>query len=232
MDIAEIDWIPRGTTFGVDDMVFFHGKGDRDLDDVLGEIDLIVTGPHASGAFPEEMQPWVDTRLTRRLQYDFTDVSTSPLARRWASIDPHVLYIENPHPRAVRDANRPRPADIEAGLRESFGRVGAEPDGRPSLAGVDAIRPVTFGYLPVLRQPTDDADWSAMVDATRPVSPTAVSASRRSPTRPSRNCRRRPSRVATPRSSSSSPSPRSSCSGCSPISVRRSTAPTAVCPSR
>jgi hypothetical protein len=165
MDVADIDWIPRGTAFGADDVVFFHGKGERDLDDALADIDVVVTGPHASAAFPEEMQPWVDTRLTRRLQYDFTDVSTSPVARRWAAIDPHVLYIEDPHPRALRDANRPRPADIEAGLREAFARLEVDPGGRPSLAGVDAIRPVTFGYLPVLRKPVDDADWTAMVAA-------------------------------------------------------------------
>jgi hypothetical protein len=162
MDIADIDWIPRGTTFGVEDMAFFHGKGDRGLDDVLADIDLVITGPHATGAFPEEMQPWVDTRLTRRLQYDFSDVSTSPVARRWAAIDPHVLYIEDPHPRAIRDANRPRPSDIQAVMREAFARIEAEREGRPSLAGVDAIRPVTFGYLPVLRAPVDDAEWVMM----------------------------------------------------------------------
>jgi hypothetical protein len=109
------------------------------------------------------MQPWVDTRLTRRLQYDFTDVSTSPVARAWAALDPRVLYIENPHPRAVRDANRPRPADIEAGLREAFDRLDAAE--RPSLASVDAIRPVTFGYLPVLTRPVDDADWRSLTAA-------------------------------------------------------------------
>ena len=86
MALADVDWIPAGTTFGRDDMVFFAGKGERVLDDVLEEIDLIVTGPHASAAFPEEMAPFVDGRLTRRLQYDFTDVSTSPVARRWAEI--------------------------------------------------------------------------------------------------------------------------------------------------
>ncbi len=89
--------------------------------------------------------------MTRRLQHDFTDVSTSPVARRWAEIDPKVLYIEDPHPRAVRDANRPRPADLVEDLREAFKRLGvAGPDGRPSLSGVDAVRPVTFAYLPVL----------------------------------------------------------------------------------
>lgn len=166
MTRADVDWIPAGTTFGVDDMVFFQGKGERELDEVLGDIDLIVTGPHASAAFPEEMAPFVDPGLTRRLQYDFTDVSTSPVARRWAEIDPKVLYIEDPHPRAVRDANRPRPPDLVADLREACKRLeAAGPGERPSLAGVDAVRPVTFGYLLVLVPPEDEEGWRRLGDA-------------------------------------------------------------------
>jgi hypothetical protein len=163
---ADVDWIPKGTTFGTDDMVFFAGKGQRDLEEVLDGIDLIVTGPHASAAFPEEMAPFVSEGMTRRLQYDFTDVSTSPVARRWAEIDPHVLYIEDPHPRAVRDANRPRPVDLVEDLREAFKRLGAAAPGeRPSLTGVDAVRPVTFAYLPVLDAPEDEGGWRALGDA-------------------------------------------------------------------
>ena len=160
---VDIDWIPAGTTFGIEEMAWFSGRGERDLDDVLGEIDLIVTGPHASAAFPAEVAAHVDPSFTRRLQHDFTDVSTSPVARRWAEIDPHVLYIEDPHPRAVRDANRARPADLLAGLREAFKRLdAAAPGERPSLAGVDAVRPVTFGYLPVLARPTSEDGWHAL----------------------------------------------------------------------
>jgi hypothetical protein len=163
---SEVEWIAAGRGFDVDDIVYFEAKGRRPLADVLADIDLVVTGPHASAAFPEEMAPFVDSRLTRRLQFDFTDVSTSPVGRAWAAIDPHVLYIENPHPRAVRDANRPRPGDLGAGLREAFDRLRAAGESeRPSLAGVDAVRPVTFGYLPVLTRPSDEAGWSALVDA-------------------------------------------------------------------
>ena len=159
-------WVPAGTAFDADDFVYFHDKGRRPVEDVLGEIDLILTGPHASAAFPEEMAPFVDDRLTCRLQHDFTDISTSPVGRRWAEIDPHVLYVENPHPRAVRDANRARPDDLGAGLREAFERLRrAGETERPSLTGVDAIRPVTFGYLPVLREPRDDDDWNELIDA-------------------------------------------------------------------
>ena len=146
--------------------MYFHDKGRRPVEDVLGEIDLVLTGPHASAAFPEEMAPFVDDRLTFRLQHDFTDISTSPVGRRWAEIDPHVLYVENPHPRAVRDANRARPDDLGAGLRAAFERLRrAGETERPPLTGVDAIRPVTFGYLPVLREPRTDDEWNELVDA-------------------------------------------------------------------
>ena len=80
--------------------------------------------------------------------------------------DPRVLYIEDPHPRAVRDANRARPDDLLPGLREAFARLDAAgPGARPSLAEVDAVRPVTFGYLPVLRRPETDEDWGRLGEA-------------------------------------------------------------------
>ena len=138
MDIAHIDWIPEGTRFGASEMTYFVGREERSVDDALADIDLIVTGPHASAAFPAELQPFVDVRLTKRLQYDFTDVSTSPVARRWAEIDPHVLYIEDPHPRAVRDANRAAQelqAEKMGPLTNAFG--GGGPDlGGLSLPGM------------------------------------------------------------------------------------------------
>jgi hypothetical protein len=34
LDIAHIDWIPEGTHFGLDDMAFFVGRGERDIDAV------------------------------------------------------------------------------------------------------------------------------------------------------------------------------------------------------
>ena len=105
-----LDWIPAGQRFGPDDMVFFAGHGERELDDVLADIDLIVTGPHASAAFPEEMAPFVDPRLTRRLQYDFTDVSTSPMARRWAEIDPEGAVHRGSAPAGRARRQPPPPA--------------------------------------------------------------------------------------------------------------------------
>ncbi|MFM2077889.1 MAG: hypothetical protein RJA49_1779 [Actinomycetota bacterium] len=168
MEAESLEWIPEGRAFGAEDMVWFAGREDRPLDDVLAGIDLVVTGPHASAAFPAEMARFVAPSLTKRLQFDFTDVSTSPVARRWAEIDDRVLYIENPHPRAVRDANRPRPVDVLDDVRAAFRRLtAAGSEGRPSLTGVDAVRPVTFGYLPVLCEPTDDSEWQRLGDALR-----------------------------------------------------------------
>jgi len=161
----DLDWIPSGTVFGAGEMLFHRDLPERPLDEILADVDLIVTGPHASAAFPEEVAPWIDARLTRRLQRDFTDLSTSPMARRWVQLDPHVLYIENPHPRAVRDANRARPADLGETLREAFQRIREAGESSPKLSGVDAIRPVTFGLRPVLIEPADDAGWAAMIGA-------------------------------------------------------------------
>lgn len=161
----DLDWIPKGTRFGTEEMLFHRDLPDRELDDVLADVDLIVTGPHASAAFPEEIGPWVHPSLTRRLQRDFTDRSTSPMARRWVELDPNVLYIEDPHPRAVRDANRDRPSDLGATLRQAFDRIRAAGEGRPDLTGVDPIRPVTFGFHPVLVHPADDTEWNELTAA-------------------------------------------------------------------
>jgi hypothetical protein len=66
----------------------------------------------------------------------------------------------------VRDANRARPHDLLPGLREAFARLDAAgPGGRPSLVDVDAVRPVTFGYLPVLTRPETNDDWDRLGDA-------------------------------------------------------------------
>jgi hypothetical protein len=164
--VTEPAWIPRGTAFGPEEMAWYQGRGDVDLDDVLDRFDLIVTGPHASAAFPEEVAEFVQSGFTRRLQFDFTDCTTSPMSRFWAELSPQVLYIEDPHPRAVRDANRARPADLLEGLREAFRRVREAGEGpHPSLAGVDAVRPVTFGFLPVYREPRDEVEWQRLGDA-------------------------------------------------------------------
>ncbi|HET7800155.1 MAG TPA: rhodanese-like domain-containing protein, partial [Humibacillus xanthopallidus] len=41
-------WIPEGTAFGFDDLVFYRGKGEVPFEEVAPRVDLILTGPHAT----------------------------------------------------------------------------------------------------------------------------------------------------------------------------------------
>jgi hypothetical protein len=155
-----LKWIPAGRHFTPAEIIFFSNRSAVPLHEALPRFDVLVTGPHATAAIPEELRPFLDPGLTRRKQFDFSDVSTSAIARRWAEIDDCVLYVENPHPRLVLDPNRPPPADLEADLREAFHRVHVAGPGRPvNLNGVDAVRPVTFAFEPVLLEPKDAAGW-------------------------------------------------------------------------
>lgn len=150
--------IPAGTEFTPDDLIFYAERADRSLDEALAEADLLVSCPHSGSMIPAELAAFLAPEFTRRLQFDFTDCSTGPIVRRWAEIDPRIVYVENPHPRMVRDPNRARPDDLFATLKEAFARVRAAGPDRPvDLTGVDAIRPVTFSSLPLLIEPDDDA---------------------------------------------------------------------------
>ncbi|MEU4806483.1 N-formylglutamate amidohydrolase [Actinosynnema sp. NPDC023587] len=146
--------IPRGTRFSADDITFYADRERRSADEALAGADLVVGCPHAGAAIPEEVAGFLSPGLTRRLQYDFTDCTTAPVVRRWAELDPRIVYVENPHPRLVRDPNRARPADLAAGLREAFERVrAAGPGNRVDLSGCDAVRPVTFSFRPLFAGP-------------------------------------------------------------------------------
>jgi N-formylglutamate amidohydrolase len=171
-----LGWIPSGTRFAPSDMLFYRDKGRRELDDVLPEVDVLVAGPHASAAFPEELAPFLADGLTRRLQYDYSDCTTSPITRRWAELDPHVLFVEDPHPRALRDPNRAPPEDLGAVLRDAFARVRAAAGALPSLTGVDAVRPVNFAGIPVFSEPTDEAGWQRLVGTLHEVAERGVGA--------------------------------------------------------
>ncbi|MGK9146545.1 N-formylglutamate amidohydrolase [Plantibacter flavus] len=158
--------IPAGTVFTPADITFWADPGERSLDEAIAEADLLVSAPHAGAAIPEELAPFLAPEFTRRLQYDFTDVSTSAIVRRWAEIDRRIVVVENPHPRMLRDPNRERPADLRATLREAFARVrAAGPYTRVDLTGVDAVRPVTFSFYPLLSVPGTDADVDRIADA-------------------------------------------------------------------
>lgn len=161
-----IDWIPAGQAFGFDNLVFWQDKGKVPFSATAARIDTIVLGPHASARFPAELQPFVDAALTRRKQYDYSDVITSSLGRAWAAADPGVVFVENPHSRLVLDPNRAPPADVMPGLREFFARLERQRAGeKVAFGGIDAVRPVTFSGEAVLRPPKNDAEWSALQKA-------------------------------------------------------------------
>lgn len=159
-------FLPSGATFTSDDIVVYANPDERSLDEAIAEADVLITAPHAGDKVPTELERFLPTDFTQRLQFDFTDCSTRPVGERWARIDPRVIYVGNPHPRLVRDPNRAKPHDIETTLREAFARVRAAGPGRfANLSGVDAIRPVNFAFLPVLTEPPDDAHWESLIHA-------------------------------------------------------------------
>eukprot|EP00966_Prymnesium_polylepis_P123186 2847981-Prymnesium_polylepis.1 len=85
-DNRAIEWYRGAFTF--DEMVFWYGKGQGvSFEEAIAKVDTIVTGPHAGVAFPEEFKPFVSDRLTRRNQYDYSDVATGPVGRAWAARD-------------------------------------------------------------------------------------------------------------------------------------------------
>lgn len=166
MDTAEPLFIPAGTEFSAADITHWAHRDRRTLDEAVRDADILVTAPHAGAAIPAELGEFLAPEFTRRLQFDYTDCSTSPVVRRWAQIDPHIVVVENPHPRMVRDPNRERPADLRASLAEAFRRVReAGAWERVDLTGVDAVRPVTFSFFPLLRVPADDAELDRLAAA-------------------------------------------------------------------
>ena len=114
-------YIPADTSFGFDDLVTWRGKraGDK-LTDVARRIDTIVCSPHDSAALPEELRPFVSPDLTRRLAADYSDCSVRAIALAWVALDDGVVFVANPHSRAVVDPNRARGEDPTADLAEFY----------------------------------------------------------------------------------------------------------------
>lgn len=179
--------LPAGRAFAPEELVFFAGRGERTLDDALGTADLLVATPHAGSALPVELEPFLapEFAASLRLRLDFTDVTTRAVARRWAEIDPRIVVLENPHPRLVRDPNRPRPADGRAQLIAAFARIraaraaedaqAADVDlARLDLSGVDAVRPITFAGLPIFTPPADEAAYDRLAETLRQVAARGV----------------------------------------------------------
>ncbi|MGR4009413.1 N-formylglutamate amidohydrolase [Leucobacter sp. 1207-22] len=164
MTAEQLDLIPAGTVFTPDDLTFYANSEQRSLAEAIRDADVLVSCPHSGARIPAEVAPFLAPNLTRRLQYDFTDMATSAICRRWAEIDPRIIYVENPHPRLIRDPNRAKPADPGAKLREAIARVRAAGAWQKvDLTGVDAIRPVTFSFYPVLVVPETDAELDHLV---------------------------------------------------------------------
>ncbi|CAM3256997.1 N-formylglutamate amidohydrolase [Nocardioides dubius] len=159
-------FLEPGRTFTAEEITFFAGRGERSLEEALSTAEVLVSCPHSGAAIPGELRPYLADGFTRRLQYDFTDCSTAPIVRRWAELDPSIVYVENPHPRLVRDPNRARPDDLADRLGEALRRVReAGPFQRVDLSGVDAIRPVTFSFFPMLAVPDDERGVADLVAA-------------------------------------------------------------------
>ncbi len=168
MSDADLDLIPSGTVFTPEQITHFVGgaDGSRSLEDAIRQADLLVSTPHSGAAIPEEIAEFLSPALTKRLQYDFSDVATAAVVRRWAEIDPRIVAVINPHPRLIRDPNRPKPADVRGTLAQAVERVrAAGPWQRVDLTGVDAIRPVTFSFFPILEIPETEAGIARLVDA-------------------------------------------------------------------
>lgn len=164
---ADLLWLDAGRTHGFDDLVFWQDRGRKPFEAVASDIRTVVLAPHASAAFPAELKPFIAPGLTRRKQFDFSDVLTSALGRAWAAADPTLVFIENPHSRLVMDPNRAPPDQPLQGLREFWARLARQRAGEKgvSFAGVDAIRPITFSGEDVLLEPADEGGWAALAGA-------------------------------------------------------------------
>ncbi len=160
---ASLLWIHAGQRFDFDELVLWQGRGRAAFARAAAHIDTIVLGPHASAAFPAELQPFIAPTLTLRKQCDFSDRITDDLGRAWVQADPHVVYVRNPVSRLVFDPNRAPPRDPMSDLREFHARLARQRAGETvSFAGIDSVRPITFSGEDVLPEPASPQAWQAL----------------------------------------------------------------------
>ncbi len=165
MSAHDLDLIPAGTVFTPEQITHYANPDERTLEQAINDADLLVATPHSGAAIPEEIAEFLSPALTRRLQYDFSDVATASIVRRWAEIDPRIVAVINPHPRLIRDPNRAKPQDVRADLTAAIERVReAGAWQKVDLTGVDAIRPVTFSFFPILEIPETPDGVARLVD--------------------------------------------------------------------
>jgi hypothetical protein len=140
--------VPTGTVVDPADIVSRHPDTDPAM------VDVVVHDPHASVALPAEVEAWLVPGISAKRRMDYSDFASDALGRHWAALDPHVIYVRNPVNRLVFDPNRFRPPleDLRQQLPEAIRRSKAAlADGvKPSLGGVDSVRPVTFAGYPAL----------------------------------------------------------------------------------
>lgn len=101
MNEVALEFLAAGSVFAPEDLVHWADPTDRGLDTAVTEAELLLTCPAATAAVPAELTPWLATDLTPDRQRDLADLPGRAVARRWAAIDPTVLYVENPHPRPI-----------------------------------------------------------------------------------------------------------------------------------
>lgn len=160
----DLMWTHAGRRFGAEDLVHWRRRKDRSLEAAIDDASIVVLGPHASAAFPQELKPFINPDLTLRRQLDYSDWLTGYLGRCWAEASDQVIFIENPHSRVVLDPNRaPSECPMET-LKLCFQRLRDVGPNAP-LGGVDFIRPVTFGGWPVLLEPKSAQGWQALEKA-------------------------------------------------------------------
>lgn len=111
MNDGNVAYLTAGRRFEVADITFWADPRHRTLDDALAEADLLVSCPDGTAEIPAELEPWVSPGLTREMQDRAASVVVRLVARRWAAIDPSIVYVENPHPPVV---SRPDPSVLVA----------------------------------------------------------------------------------------------------------------------
>lgn len=130
----------------------------------MSDLDLIPAGRTFTA---QEITAYADSEhrtLDEAIAEADVLVSCPAIVREWARNDRRIVAVINPHPRLVRDPNRARPVDIAGDLTAAIERTrAAGPWQRVDLSGVDAIRPVTFSFFPILEVPTDDAELDRLV---------------------------------------------------------------------
>lgn len=144
-------YIPAGKS-GDPELIWYPGKESgkafKDID--LAQVDVIIGGPHSSAIYAAELKPFISKDLSRRKQFDFSDVATAAVGRAWVQADyGNVVFVENPHSRLLFDPNRQSMALHNAEFEE-FKQMKAYSPVKPSGEAWSFFKASTFGGAAVL----------------------------------------------------------------------------------